>query len=293
MQFNYEGNSLKSGIYKLLNTSNGRFYIGSAKEFKSRWQSHARQLKVGKHSNKYLQNDFAKCGTEAFEFHVIELMDSSKEQRLLREQHYLDQFHDNMESCYNFKKLAQVPDSSVHGASMKEIWQRPEYRANQSVVQSQRTTELWQDPEYRAKHEEKIREFTQTNEYRQKLSEAAKAKWAEPEFRKLAEAIYQGASFKQKVSDNSKKLWEQEEYKVKQSEARKAAWSANPQRKQKASDQLKARMVKTYTLRNPEGEMVTFTNMQAFCSERGLQPSGLCNVANGKWATYKGWTKPI
>jgi len=292
MKFNYEGHSLKSGIYKLVNTSNGRLYIGSAKEFKERWQAHARQLKAGKHSNKYLQNDFNKCGSEVFEFHVVELTDVSKEQRMLREQHYLDQLHDNMDNCYNFKKQAQSPEGEKFGRSMKEIWERPEYRARQSEIQSQRTKELWQDPEYRAKHEEKIREFTQTEEYREKLREFTKARWANPEFREQVASSFQSEEFKKKVGDHSRTLWQDEEYRAKQSESRKAAWDSDPERKRKASERLKGRMAKTYTLRSPEGEVVTFTNMQAFCLERGLQPSGLCKVANGKWASYKGWTKP-
>ena len=294
MQFNYEGNSLKSGVYEIINTSNNRIYIGSAKEFKSRWQAHARQLRSGKHSNKYLQHDFNKCGTDAFEFSILELTEGTKEERLLREQIYLDKHHDKMELCYNFQKHAFSPDGNkTHSESLKEVWQRPEYRASQSKVQSQRTKELWQEPEYRAKHEEKIREFTQTEEYRQKLSEAAKAKWSDPEFQDRAKAICQSEEFKKGVGEHSRTLWRDMEHRTKQSKSRKASWEADPERKQKASDRMKVRLAKTYTLQSPEGEVVTFTNMSSFCLEMGLHPSGLCNVAKGKWASYKGWTLPI
>jgi group I intron endonuclease len=279
MQFNYQGNSLKSGIYKLVNKLNSRIYIGSAKEFKSRWQSHARHLRSGKHSNKYLQNDFNKCGEEMFEFHILELTEGTQEERRIREQFWIDQFHDKQEQCYNHRKDALVMEPN----SIEEL----------RKTQSQRTKELWQDPEYRAKHEEKIREFTQTKEYRQKLSEATKTKWADPEFQEKAKAIYQSEEFKQKVGKNSRKLWEDEEHRLKQSEARTAAWAHNENRKIQASERMKNTMAKTYTLRSPTGEIVTFTNMSKFCLEHGLQPSGLCNVAKNKWISYKGWTKPI
>jgi group I intron endonuclease len=279
MQFNYEGHSLKSGIYKIINNSNNRIYIGSAKRFKERWQSHARHLRASKHSNKYLQNDFNKCGEEVFEFHVLELTEGTQEERRVREQFWIDQFHDKQEQCYNHRKDALVMESS----SIEEL----------RKTQSQRIKELWQDPKYRATHEQKIREFTQTNEYRQKLSEAAKTKWSDPEFQVRFQSIYQSEEFKQKVGENSKALWKDETYRAKQSEARKAAWESNPERKNKASERMKVRLAKTYTLRNPEGEIVTFTNMQAFCMDRDLQPSGLCNVAKGKWPSYKGWTKAI
>ena len=279
MQFNYEGHSLKSGIYKIINNSNNRIYIGSAKRFKERRQSHARHLRSGKHSNKYLQSDFNKCGEDKFEFHILELTEGTQEERRVREQFWIDQFHDKQEQCYNHRKDALVMESS----SIEEL----------RKTQSQRTTELWQDPEYRANHEEKIREFTQTDEYRKKLSEATKAKWQNPEFQEKAKAIYQSEEFKQKASKNSRKLWEDEEHRIKQSEARKTSWRLDPNRKLQASERMKARMAKTYTLLSPIGKTITFTNMSKFCLENNLQPSGLCNVAKGKWFSYKGWTLPI
>lgn len=294
MQFNYEGYSLESGIYKIINKSNNRIYIGSAKRFKERWQAHARQLRSGKHSNKYLQHDFNKCGPDVFEFCILELTEGTKEERLAREQVYLNEHHDKMELCYNFQKHAFSPDGNkTHSESLKEVWQRPEYRTRQSEVQSQRTKELWEDPRYRAKHEEKIREFTQPDEYRQKLSESAKIKWKNSEFQEKAKTIYQSEEFKQKVSKNSRKLWDDEEHRIKQSEARKTSWRLDPNRKLQASERMKVRMAKTYTLLSPTGETITFTNMSKFCLENGLQPSGLCNVAKGKWFSYKGWTLPI
>jgi group I intron endonuclease len=48
---------------------------------------------------------------------------------------------------------------------------------------------------------------------------------------------------------------------------------------------------KTYTLLDPEGNSVTFTNMKKFCIENNLCNSKLCLVASGKRKTHKGWTK--
>ena len=107
MQFNYQGHSLKSGIYKLTNTANNRFYIGSCREFKERWKQHAKGLEQGKHTNTFLLNDFNKCGANSFVFEVLELMDgASKEERLAKEQFYLDQLYDNQCQCYNIRKEA-------------------------------------------------------------------------------------------------------------------------------------------------------------------------------------------
>lgn len=303
IQFQFLGKKIVSGIYKFTNSVNGRFYIGSCKSFRTRWGQHIKQLIAGTHPNTFLQNDFNKCGSTAFAFEVIELVDGKREDRLAREQVYLTQFYDKQKQCYNLCDRAisregiksRNPEATKarHVAASKEIWKHPEYRARQSEIQSQRTKELWQDPDYRTKHEEKIREFTQTDEYRQKLSEAAKAKWQNPEFQEKAKATYQSEEFKQKVSENSRRFWENEEHRIKQSEARKTAWRLDPNRKLEVSDRMKARMAKTYTLLSPTGEIITFTNMSKFCLEHSLQSSGLCNVAKGKWLSYKGWTKPI
>jgi len=49
---------------------------------------------------------------------------------------------------------------------------------------------------------------------------------------------------------------------------------------------------KTYTLLNPNGELVTFTNMKNFCKENNLSNSKLCLVASGKRRSHRGWTIP-
>ena len=40
VEFIYDGNGCKSGIYKITNKSNNRFYIGSTNIFKIRWNKH-------------------------------------------------------------------------------------------------------------------------------------------------------------------------------------------------------------------------------------------------------------
>lgn len=49
---------------------------------------------------------------------------------------------------------------------------------------------------------------------------------------------------------------------------------------------------KTFTLLNPDGELITFTNMKKFCIDNNLSNSKLCLVAKGIRNTHKGWTKP-
>lgn len=107
MIINYNGNSLKSGIYEIKNLLCNARYIGSAKEFKERWRQHIYALKNNKHQNKFLQNTFNKRlqenNTDNFlEFNVVELMeDSTKEQRLNREKFWIEQYRKLGVELYN------------------------------------------------------------------------------------------------------------------------------------------------------------------------------------------------
>lgn len=44
-----------------------------------------------------------------------------------------------------------------------------------------------------------------------------------------------------------------------------------------------------YTIVNSFGEIFETTNLEGFCKERGLDPSNMHKVANGKRIQYKGW----
>jgi len=157
----YKKSANKSGVYKIKNLINERIYIGSAKCFKVRLNQHLQSLHKGIHHNKFLQNDFNKCGEEAFEFHVIEVIEGEQSKRLLAEQKYLNQFHDNQKLCYNFKPRAKQKSRSCYSNTPEETfkkkskaakkrWQDPNYRAWQSQVQSIKTKEQWNNPEQRA-----------------------------------------------------------------------------------------------------------------------------------------------
>ena len=60
-----------SGIYKIENTIDGKCYVGSAINIKSRWQCHVSMLSHDKHNNKHLQRAWNKYGSENFTFSII------------------------------------------------------------------------------------------------------------------------------------------------------------------------------------------------------------------------------
>lgn len=93
--------SLNSGIYKIVCSTTGKFYIGSAINLKRRFEEHKTLLRHNKHHNRRLQNSWNKYGEHNFKFDVIELVE---------EDYLLDieqQWIDNTNVCKIGFNLAQ------------------------------------------------------------------------------------------------------------------------------------------------------------------------------------------
>lgn len=97
---------MKSGIYKIINKTNSRFYVGSAVNLQKRRQNHFSDLRLEKHKNIFLLRDFIKCGKreENFEFVILEYCERTN--LIIREQHFLDIHYDNNLMCYNLDRTA-------------------------------------------------------------------------------------------------------------------------------------------------------------------------------------------
>jgi group I intron endonuclease len=83
-----------SGIYRILNTQNAKYYIGSSTSIVARWNTHKHLLRKGIHQNGHLQGAWNKYGEEAFKFEIIEQTESNK--LIAREQ-----FYKNLYKSYN------------------------------------------------------------------------------------------------------------------------------------------------------------------------------------------------
>ena len=83
------------GVYKITNTVNGKFYIGSSRNITARWSSH-RNLVNRKLNSMY--QDMKELGLDNFKFEVLE--ECSIEELTEREQYYIDV----MKPEYNTKK---------------------------------------------------------------------------------------------------------------------------------------------------------------------------------------------
>ena len=210
MYFNYEGKSRSSGIYKITNKQNGRFYIGSAKGFRIRASEHRRTLENGRHSNKFLQADFDKCGTESFVFEVLEVVDGTRDDRLVREDFYLATYFDNQQKCYNLRPKASAPQEKPNNSEIA--------KKKRSIAMRRR----WADPEYKQRLSNRHKELissgetkppsmsgkTHSDETKQKIGKAHKNKTITNRTRK-------------KIGRISKEVWQRPGYREKMSEAHK------------------------------------------------------------------------
>lgn len=128
-------------LYKITNTTNGKIYIGSAKEYKRRASQHVASLKQQKHSNKHLQASWNKWGEDAYLFEVVEVVEGDKGERFRVEQKYIDDLikEDKWENTFNFKKKVKQKERSCFSKSPEETREKL----------SKSSKKRWKDKEYR------------------------------------------------------------------------------------------------------------------------------------------------
>jgi group I intron endonuclease len=77
---------VKTGIYKIECSVNGKVYIGQSLNIKQRWNKHKAQLRNGNHDNDYLQNSWNAYGESSFKFSLLTVVDKKLLKKLAREQ---------------------------------------------------------------------------------------------------------------------------------------------------------------------------------------------------------------
>lgn len=97
-----------SGIYKIINKTNHRYYVGSSVNICggswNRWVEHKRALNKNQHQNQCLQNAWNKYGEQDFDWIVVKEVDRNN--LLEEEQKYLDIAKTEKNQCYNHSFIA-------------------------------------------------------------------------------------------------------------------------------------------------------------------------------------------
>lgn len=111
----------KSGIYRIIDVKSGRFYIGSAKNFRKRYNAHITSFR-NKNSNIKLLNFIQKYGHETLMFEILEFCD--KEFLMEREQEYLDYTFELYDNNFhlNTARFSTSPDFPESYGKLKGIY---------------------------------------------------------------------------------------------------------------------------------------------------------------------------
>lgn len=152
-----------TGIYKIKNLTNNKFYIGSTEvSFRDRAMDHRWGLRGDYHKNRHLQNSYNKYGEKSFNFIIVNTIPNTDNIRDV-EQNYLDNI--NWDQSYNINRNADRVEvteelKEYRSQYMKEKWQDPEWRE----MMCKKNQDPWNKGEDNPFSEETI----------QKMSESAK-----------------------------------------------------------------------------------------------------------------------
>ena len=106
-----------SGIYKILNKVNNKFYVGSSINIKNRWIKHRSLLRTNKHGNEHLQHAWNLYGEHAFEFIIIIEVDEVFLLKFIEEDIIQETKCFDKEYGYNKTKYTECPN---RGRKMSE-----------------------------------------------------------------------------------------------------------------------------------------------------------------------------
>lgn len=125
------------GIYEIVNTANGKRYIGSAVDFKKRHREHFNALKRQKHRNSHLQSAWDKHGESVFQFlPMMTVEDPTKltwwEQRFL----------EALKPEYNISLSAVAPMMGRKHSSQTKIRMSTAQKGNTNSLGSKRSPEV-------------------------------------------------------------------------------------------------------------------------------------------------------
>jgi len=173
-------NPSSCGIYKITNTVTNDYYIGSSVNIYARTDRHKRDLRAGRHANRFLQRSWNVYGEGAFTFEVIIYCD--KADKLFYEQVLLD----SLNPAFNLAKDALAPmQGRKHSEETKKAMSKTrlgrtvseETRVKMGEASKKRNHPKWSEER---KEEARIRMSGENNPfYGRKHSEEAKRRISE------------------------------------------------------------------------------------------------------------------
>lgn len=278
------------GIYRISHKLNRRFYIGSAKNFETRWKAHLRELRKNEHHTPFLRNDFKVSGEHNFKFEVVEILEDDIVLRKIREQFNLDQEIEIKPKGTNYNAKKTIAGLNRPKSKIPKFRQDWDWFVDSNDVE-------WVI--------ENLSQFCENYNLDFESFEKLKNK-------ELKE--YQGWKFGRKNQDNlillNKKTQEEMQVKVDVNltdlaktlgfdSSSHLAKLFRGKRKSCGDWTIKNRIVvprdpkgKNHILISPEGKEIKINNLELFCRKNNLYHAGLFRVLNGTYIEYQGWRLP-
>lgn len=300
-----------SGVYRIINTANGKIYIGSSIDLSTRWRKHRYDLRSNKHPNRKLQNSWNKHSESMFRFEIIELILPMF--LLEREQYWLDKLHPE----YNIAISAKAPNLGLKAS--------PETRAKMSIanlgnkrnlgkkrspesIEKTRLANLGKkrSPEVLAKMKIALTGRKLSDETRQKMSVSHKGlSQSEATREKMRNRVFtaetrarMSVSFTgrkhspetiEKIRLKKKNVSPETRAKISESKKGKPAPNRGKPHTTETRAKISAARRKSLVVTSPDGVEQKIYGIRPFCEVHGLSISCLMNVANGKAKHHKGW----
>lgn len=262
----------KSGIYLIVNKLNGKWYVGSAKNFRERIrEGHLYRLKKNIHENSYLQNSWHKYGVSAFIFIELEYSTSSRKNLYKVEAEYLIIAKRNRTQSYNVvfapcHRSISMKYRRNASEAMKLVWKSSTYNKDRTNTRGKlHWNYVSVDP--------KVYNILKICYYQHGAVEMAK----------LAKIKYGINQFK---SNSLVKEYKTLNCNIPQVSNPKNRWIDNDERKRR-SERFKDRRIFTFK-NNDTGE--SFTGLRYdFCKKYNLRTQYISPLLNGKRKYTFGW----
>jgi group I intron endonuclease len=94
-------------IYKIVNTANGKFYVGSTTNTQERFRTHRNRLRNNRHHAAHLQAAWNKYGEAAFVFHVVQVVPADASLQAAEDMWLAE--HVGKPHCYNKSRYSDTP----------------------------------------------------------------------------------------------------------------------------------------------------------------------------------------
>lgn len=270
-----------SGIYQIRCKRNGKIYVGSAVNLRTRWDAHRRELRQGAHRNPHLQHAWKLLGEASFELVVLEYV--GREQLLEAEQRWIDQTGcTDRRLGFNVKR-----EATTSGKGIGRIWSGFRDPAGNPVTIVGLADFCGRHAlDYRSMHRlatgtSKLKSYkgwTHSNSIRKRDYIKVHHGFIDPAGRRMAPIRNLAAFCRNRGLDPTHMV----------AVAKGRILSHRGWSHVQGRTRLSAKVHKGFIA--PGGAVVRIANLSAFCQACGLTLVHMFELKNGKRPSHKGWT---